>query len=129
MIAALTMMCAVQGAACQYPDARAIAGAIDAATEDDGLRAQLVVSAWHESRFRVRPKPDAWDSRIGLAIGPWQEWSATTDTPLRVQASRWLWMVARGGYPALCGYGHAAARIAYARAREAAALLEIVGGK
>lgn len=126
MIAALTLMCAVHGGACQSSDAHRIASAIDQATDSDELRAQLVVAAWHESSFRVYPRPQSWDSRIGLAVGPWQEWGATLDMPLVTQARRWLWMVARGGYPSLCGYGRAAARMAHRRAHEAEKLLEIV---
>lgn len=123
MISALVMMCAIQGAQCQYPDAHRIAAAIDLATDSDELRAQLVVSSWHESGWRIDPKPIAWDSRIGLAVGPWQEWQATKDTPLTIQASRWLWMVQRGGYPNLCGYGAQAQRHAYRNATEAQKLL------
>lgn len=126
MIASLTLMCALSALQCQYSDAHRIADAIDVATDSDELRAQLVVAAWHESSFRVRPTPSSWDSKIGLAVGPWQEWSATQDTPLVTQAHRWLWMVARGGYPNLCGYGPAAARMAFTRAREAERLLELV---
>lgn len=126
MISALILMCAVHSFACQSSDAHQIAQAIDAATDSTELRAQLVVSAWHESVFHVNPRPIAWDSRIGLARGPWQEWDATADEPLVTQARRWLWMVQRGGYPNLCGYGAAARRHAYQQAREAERLLTLV---
>lgn len=124
MIAALTLMCALHSGACLTTAAHRIAWAIDMATDSDALRAQLVVAAWEEGRFREHPAPDAWDSRIGLAVGPWQEWGATQDTPLVTQARRWLWMVARGGYPALCGFGQAAKRMAFSRAMQAERLLQ-----
>lgn len=126
MIAALTLMCAVHSWACTTADAKRIAWAIDQATDAPELRAQLVVAAWHESSFRINPPGQSWDSKIGLARGPWQMWTATSDTPLVTQAKRWVWMVARGGYPALCGYGSAAKRMAYRRASEAGRLLGLV---
>lgn len=118
-------MCAVHGGACQTSDARAIATAVDAATDSDELRAELVVAAWEESGFRLHPRPQSWDAHAGIARGPWQLWRGG-DGPLATQARAWLWLAQRGGLAGMCGYGPAAARIAFARAREAERLLALV---
>lgn len=125
MTPALVMMCIVQGLACQSADAHRIAAAIDVATDDDRLRAQLTVAAWEESRFREHPVPDAWDSRAGIAKGPWQLWHGG-EADLVTQARSWLWLAQRGGLAGMCGFGPKAARMAYRRATEAAKLLELV---
>lgn len=127
MIPALVMMCAVQSYACRSADARAIAAAVDVATDDDGLRAHLVVSAWEESGFRLRPRPQSWDAHAGLAKGPWQLWRGG-DADVLTQARSWLWMAQRGGLAGMCGNGAAAARMAARRGREAMKLLELVQG-
>lgn len=128
MIPALVLMCAVHSYACRSGDARAIAAAVDAATDDDELRAQLVVAAWEESSFRLHPRPQSWDAHVGLARGTWQLWHGGDGAPID-QARAWLWLAQRGGLAGMCGTGPAAARMAYRRAREAERLLELVDAR
>jgi len=118
VIPALVLLCAIHSRACQTDDARAIARAIDAATEDDGLRAHLATYAWHESRFQRHPRAESWDAIAGRARGPWQLWQGG-DTDLLTQARAWLYLVQRGGLAALDSSPRRAAR----RAREAQRLL------
>lgn len=118
MIAALTLMCVLQSHACATDDARAIAAAIDVATDDDGLRAHLVTYAWHESSFQVHPRAQSWDALAGRARGPWQLW-AGGDASLEAQARQWLFLAQRGGLAAL----DSSPRRAVRRAREAQWLL------
>jgi hypothetical protein len=113
VIAAAALMCAIQYGLplrpCLTQGARQIAIAIDAATDDDGLKAHLVVYAWHESHFRLQPlKPGG--------RGPWR----TGDEPLWLQARRWLWRVERSGPTAVYN-------APYRRAVEAQRLLEVLG--
>lgn len=121
MIAALTLLCAIHATACKTDDARAIATAIEQATDDDGLRAHLAIYAWHESGFQVHPRAQSWDALAGRAQGPWQLWSGGSDG-LRAQAQRWLWLVQRGGLAML----DSSPRRAVHRAQEAQRLLERV---
>jgi len=119
MIAAITLMCALHSSACKTDDARAIASAIEQATDDDGLRAHLAVYAWHESGFRIHPRPVAWDALAGKAQGPWQLWTGNTAS-VGDQARHWLWLVQRGGLAAL----DSSPRRARHRAQEAQRLLD-----
>ena len=96
MISAITLACAISSACCHSSDAVAITNAIDQATDDDRLRAVMVVYAWAESRLQVHPRAESWDARAGRAIGPWQLWQGGT-LPLNQQAVTWLQLVERGG--------------------------------
>ena len=118
MLPALILACALAPQECHSDDARAIAAAIDAATDDDRLRAVLVVYAVAESHLRLDPAPMSWDARAGLARGPWQMWSSH-DLPLAVQARTWLRWVQAGGLAALDSSPRRAAR----RAARAAQLI------
>lgn len=122
MIPAIVLACALSATECHSLDAQRIASAIDDATGDDRLRAVLVVYAYHESRWQVRPAPSSWDARAGVARGPWQLWTGGTLT-LRDQARVWLSDVQSAG---LAGVDSSPAR-ASRRAREAQALLGRVG--
>ena len=119
MIAALALACTLSATECRSDDARAIASAIDAATDDDGLRAVLVTYAWYESRWRLEPRPESPDARAGKARGPWQEWLADGLT-LDQQAARWLYCVQRAGLASV----DSSPRRASHRAQVAATLLE-----
>lgn len=101
MIPALILACALHEPACHSDDARAIASAIDHATDDDRLRAVLVVYAWSESSWMRNPHPWSWDARAGIAHGPWQLWGASGLATLDEQARTWLRLVQRGGLAAL----------------------------
>jgi hypothetical protein len=120
VIAALVLMCALSPRACHSDDAGAIARAVDAATDDDRLRAVLVVYAYAESRWRLHPRAESWDARAGLARGPWQLWGAVGGMPLEVQARAWLANVEGGGLAGVDSSPRRAAR----RAAYAAALLD-----
>lgn len=117
MLSALTLACVLYSGQCKADDVRRVADAIDASTDDERLRAIMVIDAGFESGLRVHPRPVSWDARIGLAVGPWQMWSVTQDTPLITQARRWLWMLQRGGLASLCASRARAYRIAAAAQR------------
>jgi hypothetical protein len=119
MIAALALMCQLSAAECASSDARAIARAVDAATDDDRLRAVLVVYAHRESHWTVRPRPWSWDARAGVARGPWQLWGPAGSLGLTGQASAWLSSVQSAGLAGVDSSPRRAAR----RARIAAGLV------
>jgi hypothetical protein len=125
MIAAAVLMCTIQYGLplkpCLTQEGREIAIAIDAATNDDGLKAHLVVYAWHESRFQFHPRAKTWDALAGIAKGPWQLWVGG-DGPAWLQARRWLWCVQRAGLPSV----DSSPSRAYRRALEAQRLLDQV---
>lgn len=119
MLTALALACALSSAACQTRDAKDIAAAIDRQTQDEGLRAVLVVYAWHESHLQRHPRPESWDARAGRARGPWQLWYGG-DASLDDQARIWLANVQASS---LAGVDSSPSR-AWRRAREAQALVE-----
>ena len=125
MISALLIMCAIHHGACQTTSAHRIADAIDAVTDSEELRAVLSVYAFAESGFQEHPAPVSWDARVGLAVGPWSMWNVTSDTPLTVQAHRWLWACERGGLAAL----DSSPKRAYHRAHYAQIVLDRVRGQ
>jgi hypothetical protein len=119
MIPSLALACHLSAAECHSTDARRITDAIDAATQDDGLRAHLVVYSYHESHWRLHPEPASWDALAGVAHGFLQLWGAAGRETPEKQARSWLWLVQRGGLAALDSSPTRAAR----RASEAARLL------
>lgn len=127
MIHAAALACALlsRPGPCELPgDADVIMPAIDAATDDDRLRAVLVTYAWHESRWRVHPRAESWDAIEGRARGPWQLWSGG-DAPLEAQARTWLDCVQRAGLASVDSSPRRAAR----RADEARRLLVRAAGR
>jgi hypothetical protein len=90
MIPAAVLMCALSAAECQSDDARAISAGIDSATQDDGLRAHLVVYSHEESHWQLAPACWSWDCRKHLARGPWQLWGPAGRADLSTQARSWL---------------------------------------
>ena len=117
-VAALALMCALSAPECRSDDARRIATAIDAATDDDRLRAVEVVYSYDESRWSLHPACWSWDCRRGLARGPFQLWHGG-DRPLEEQARGWLRLVQAAG---LAGVDSSPTR-ATRRARRAERLL------
>ena len=97
MLAAALLMCALSARECRSDDARAIATAIDSATDSDELRAALVTYAWYESRWQLHPRAESWDALAGLATGPWQLWGSAGHLDLDGQARAWLRNVEHAG--------------------------------
>jgi hypothetical protein len=119
LLTASALMCRMSPTECRSDDARTIAHAIDATTDDPGLRAHLVVYSYHESHWRLHPEPASWDALAGVAHGFLQLWGrAGLKTP-EDQCRVWLWLVQRGGLAALDSSPRRAAR----RAARAARLL------
>lgn len=119
MIAAFTLMCLLAPAECRSSDAAQIARAIDAATEDGGLRAHLVVYSHRESHWTISPRPWSWDARAGIARGPWQLWGSAGRLGLEDQARSWLKNVQQAGLPGV----DSSRRRAWQRARIAERLV------
>ena len=119
MLTALALACALSSTECRSLDAARITDAIDAVTDDDGLRAILVVYSYHESHWQTRPRAWSWDARAGKARGPWQLWTGG-DEPVESQARTWLGNVQASS---LASVDSSPSR-AWRRAREAQALVE-----
>jgi hypothetical protein len=121
MIDALVLMCALASSECQSHDAHVIAQVIDTATDDERLRAVLVVYAHRESWYHLDPTPHSWDALARISCGAWQiPCSYARTHTLAEQARWWLWNVQRRGLARL----DSSATRAYGRARLAEATLQ-----
>lgn len=124
MIPALALGCALDAQSCTTYDARRFFAAVDRTTEHDGLRAILVVFGYHESGWSETPRPQSWDAQAGKSCS-WLQLPCyvTRHNGLDEQLRIWLSWEASSSLASMCGYGRAAARMAFSRARQAENLL------
>lgn len=104
----------------KHSEARLIIDAAIAACPDDDCAVDSVFYAIKESSLRMRPPPESWDAKRGLATGPWQLWNAPAG--LMAQARAWVALRAEslkrwGDLRGLAGATPAGVRLT--RAREA----------